>query len=55
MHRGHYFQQHYWPNLKIEIRTHIKGCKTFQENKKQNLKYGKLPAKETGIIPRDRL
>ena len=28
-------------NLRDDIRTHIKDCKIFQNNKRQNLKYGK--------------
>ena len=35
--------------------THIKFCRTCQKNKKQNLKYGKLPTKEAEAIPWDRL
>ena len=37
------------------IHTHIKVCKICQKNKKQNLKYGFLPAKETEAISQDRL
>ena len=31
------------------------GCNTCHKNKKQNLKYGNLPAKEAQAIPWDRL
>ena len=44
-------QHYYWPNLRDDIRTHIKVCKNCQKNKKQNLKYGKLPAREAESIP----
>ena len=48
--------QHYeWPNLRDGIRTHIKVFKNCQNNKKQNLRYVKLPAEGVGSIPRDRL
>ena len=47
------FSLHYcWPDLRDNIRTHIKVCKTCQRNKKQNLKYGKLTAKKAEAIPR---
>ena len=42
---------YYWPQLSDNIRTHIKVCKTCHKNKKQNFKYGKLPAKEADTIP----
>ena len=48
-------QQYYWPHLRDNIRTNIKFCKNCQKNKKQNLKYGKLPAKEGEAIQWDRL
>ena len=46
-------QHHYWHNLRNKINTHIKVCTTFQMNKKLNIKYGKLPAKEEKSIPWD--
>ena len=50
------FIQHYWwPNLRDNIRTHVKVCKTCHKNKKQNLKYGKLTAKKEEYIPWDTL
>ena len=50
------FSQHYlWPNLRDNIRTRFKVCNSCQKNKKQNLKCGKLPAKEAEAIPWDRL
>ena len=48
-------QQYYWPHLRGDICTHIKVCNICQKNKKQNLKYVKLPAKEAEAIPWDRL
>ena len=48
-------QHYYWTHLRENIRTHIKVCKTCQKNKKQNLKYVKLPAKKAEAIPCDRL
>ena len=48
-------QHYYWTNLTDNILTHIKVCDTFQKNKKQNFKYGKLPAEEAEAIPWDRL
>ena len=44
-------QHYYWTNLRNNMRTHIKVCNTCHKNKKQNLKYGKLPAKEAEAIP----
>ena len=46
-------QHYYWPNLRDNIRTHIKVCNNCQKNKKQNSKYGKLPGKEAESIPWD--
>ena len=48
-------QYYYWTHLRDNIRTHIKVCKTCYKNRKHNLKYGKLPAKEAEAIPCDRL
>ena len=48
-------QHYYWPNLRDNKRTHIKVCNTYQKNRKQNLRHGKLPAKEAETIPWDRL
>ena len=48
--------QHYYHNhLRDNTRTHIKVCAVFQKKKKQNLKYGELPAKEMEAILWDRL
>ena len=50
------FTQHYQlPNLRDDIRTHFKVCKTFHKNWKQNLKYGKLTTKKAESISWDRL
>ena len=46
-------QNYYWTNLRDRIRTHIKVCRNFQNNKKQSLKYGLLPAKEAKAITWD--
>ena len=46
-------QHYYWPQFTDGIRTHIKVCNTSQKNKKQNFKYGELPAKEAEAIPWD--
>ena len=48
-------QHYYLPNFRGGIRTHIKVCKTCQNNKKKNLKYGQLISKEAEAIPWDRL
>ena len=45
----------YWPKLRDKICTRIKVCKTCQKNNKENLRYGKFPAKEAEAIPWDRL
>ena len=42
---------YFWPNLRENIHTHIEVSKTFQKNRKQNLKYGNLFDKETESIP----
>ena len=48
--------QHYtWPDLKDDIRTHLKFCNTCKRNKKQNFRYGKLIAKKAESIQWDRL
>ena len=50
------YSHHYAsPNLRDNIRTHVKVCKTCHKNKKQNLKYGKLTAKKEEYIPLDTL
>ena len=48
-------QHCFWPHLRNDIRTHIKVCNNCYKNKKQNLKYGKLPVNKAEAIPRDRL
>ena len=48
-------QKYYWPRLRNNIHTHIKVYNNCQNNNKQNLKYVKLPAKETEAIPLDRI
>ena len=48
-------QNNYWPQLRDNIRTHIKVCNTCKKNMKKTLKYGKLPANEAEIIPGKRL
>ncbi len=35
----------YWKNLRIDVRSFVKTCKSCQVNKKKKLKYGKLPPK----------
>ena len=44
-------RHYYWPNLRDDILTPIKICRTFQKNKKQSLKYGPLPDKEAETNP----
>ena len=44
-------QHYYWDNLRNKIHTHIKVCTECKKNKRQNIKYGKLPAKEAEAIP----
>ena len=46
-------QHYYWNQLRDYICTYIKVCTICQKNKKKNLKYGKLPAKEAEAIPWD--
>ena len=48
-------QHYYRPYLWGDIYTHIKVCNTCQKNKKKNLRYVKLPAKEAEAILWDRL
>ena len=48
-------QHYYWPNLRDNMRTRITVYNIFHKNKKQNLKYGKLPAKEAEAIPWEKL
>ena len=35
----------YWKNLRVDVRSFVKTCKSCQVNKKKKLKYGKLPPK----------
>ena len=44
-------QHYYWSNLRDNICIDVKVFNTCQKNKKQNLKYGKLPANEAEAIP----
>ena len=46
-------QHYYWSHLRDNIYTHIKVCKAYHKNRKQNLKYGKLTSKEAEAIPWD--
>ena len=55
LYRYQFSQNYSWPNLRENICTHIEVWKTSQKNKKQDLKYGKLPAKEAEYILQDRL
>ena len=36
-----------------DMGIHIMVCKTFHKNRNPPLKYGQIPAKEPGKIPRD--
>ena len=36
----------YWPNLRKDVRSYVKTCKTCQVNKRKTRKYGKLPTKK---------
>ena len=49
------YQHYYWPNLRDNIPTHRKVFNTCQKNRKHNIQYGKLPAKEAEAIPWYRL
>ena len=40
-----------WPNQKSDIEYWVKTCKRCQLAKKKTKKYGKLPAKQTEVIP----
>ena len=46
-------QNYVWPNLRDDIRTHIRFCKNYHKNKEKSLKYGNLPSKEAEAIPWD--
>ena len=49
-------RQHlYWPDLRVDVRQYIKTCDTCQRFKKQQKKYGHLPAKDAEAVPWDRL
>ena len=45
----------YWPNIKYSARKEVNDCNTCQRTKQSNKKYGKLPAKLSEAIPRNRL
>ena len=47
---SHYY---YWTQLRDDIQTHIKFCKTCHKNKKHNFKCGKLSSTEAETIPWD--
>ncbi len=34
-----------WTNMRKTVRSHVKTCQSYQINKKQSTKYGKLPTK----------
>ena len=46
-------QHYYWLQLRDDILTHIKVCNTCHKKQKQNLRYGKLTAKEVEAIAWD--
>ena len=48
-------QHYWWNNWKDNICNQIKVCNNCQKNKKQNLKYAKLPTNETETTLQDRL
>ena len=46
---------YYWNNIRDDILTQTKFCRTFWINNKKGLKYGHIPAKEAEAIPWNRL
>ena len=49
-------QQHlYWPGIRPALRKEVTNCDNFQHTKRSNKKYGKLPAKLSEEIPRNKV
>ena len=48
-------QHFYWPSIRKFTQKEVTKCDTFQHTKQSNIKYGKLPDKEAGEIPRNKL
>ena len=44
------FKTLYWPITINAVRKEVTNCNTFQLTKRSNIKYGKLPAEESGEI-----
>ena len=45
-------QQHfYWPNMRVDIQSHVKSCDICQKYKRQKKKYGHLPPKKAEAEP----
>ena len=48
-------QNIYWPSIRYTVRKEVFSCDTCKHTKLSNIKYGKLPVKEPGKIPRNKL
>ena len=48
-------QRLYWPGIRNSVQKEVTNCDTFQRTKQSNVKYGKLPAKESEEITRNKL
>ena len=49
-------RQHlYWPGIRYSVQKQVTNYDTFQHTKISNIKHGKLPAKETEEITRNKL
>ena len=49
------WQNIYWPGIRDAVRKEVTICDTCQYTKLSNIKYGKLPVKETEKIPWNKL
>ena len=49
------YQNLHWPGIRDAVRKEVKNDDTCQRTKWSNIKYGKLPAKESEEIPREKI
>ena len=49
------FQHFYWSDIRYAVRKEVTNFDTCQRTKGSNIKYGKLPAKESEEIPPNKL
>ena len=49
------FQDLCWPGIRNSIGKEVTNCNTYQNTKRSNIKYGKLPSKEDEEIPQNKL